>query len=231
MATSGTFTFSPNLGEYVINAFARCGVRRTELTAQHMEDARFEANLMMSDWAADGINLWQVQKTTINLIQGQSAYDVPLDVVFMLDVYISQDGFDRLIFPISRTDYASFAQKTLQGYPTSFWFDRLAGTNAPYKPQIYVWPVPDQTGQYTLTYYYMQQAMDNELSGATQPQIPWYMCDAFGWGLASRLAFIYSPEKVPALEARAARAWQRSMQVGTENVPITMAIQMRGYFR
>lgn len=54
MATSGTYTFSPNLGEIVINAFAKCGIRRTEITNQHMEDARMEANFMMSDWAGDG---------------------------------------------------------------------------------------------------------------------------------------------------------------------------------
>ena len=45
MATSGTFTFNPSLGDFVTNAFAKCGVRRTELTTQHMQDANFEANL------------------------------------------------------------------------------------------------------------------------------------------------------------------------------------------
>ena len=225
MATSGTYTFAPSLGDYVINAFARCGVRRTELTNQHMEDARFEANLLMSDWTGDGINLWEVQKTTINLTQGVTMYSVPSNVVFMLDVYISQDGFDRLIFPISRSDYASLAQKDLQGYPTSYWYDRLID------PNLYVWPVPDQTGQYTLTYYYMRQAQDSELTNQTQPELPWYMCDAFGWGLAARLAYIYAPDKVPVIEARAARAWQRALAAGTENVPITINVGLRGYFR
>ena len=225
MSTSGTYAFAPNLGDLVINAYAKCGVRRTDLTNQHMSDARMEANLMMSDWAGDGINLWQVQQASFVLTQGTEYYAIPSDRVFILDVYISQDGFDRLIFPISRTDYASFAQKNLQGYPTSFWFDRLIS------PNLYVWPVADQDNQYTLTYYYMRQAMDNELTNGTQPEIPWYYLAAFADCLAARLAYMYAPDKVAMLQPKADKAWSRALQVGTENVPVTMNVQMRGYFR
>lgn len=225
MSTSGTYAFAPNLGDLVINAFAKCGVRRTDLTNQHMSDARMEANLMMSDWAGDGINLWQVQSATIPLAQGIASYQIPSDRVFILDVYITQDGFDRLIFPISRSDYASFAQKNLQGYPTSFWFDRLID------PNLYVWPVPDSSTSYILTYYYMRQAMDSELTNGTQPEVPWYYLNAFADGLAARLAYIYAPDKVAVLQPKADKSWFRALQVGTENVPVTMNVQMRGYFR
>ena len=225
MSTSGTYAFAPNLGDLVINAYAKCGVRRTDLTNQHMSDARMEANLMMSDWAGDGINLWQVQSTTIPLAQGIASYQIPSDRVFILDVYITQDGFDRLIFPISRSDYASFAQKTLQGYPTSFWFDRLID------PNLYIWPVPDSSTSYTLTYYYMRQAMDSELTNGTQPEVPWYYLNAFADGLAARLAYIYAPDKVAVLQPKADKSWFRALQVGTENVPVNLNVQMRGYFR
>lgn len=224
MSTSGTYAFSPNLGDLVINAFAKCGIRRTDLTNQHMSDARFEANLMMSDWAGDGINLWQVQSASFPLVQGQQSYAIPSDRVFILDVYISQDGFDRLIFPISRSDYASFAQKNLQGYPTSFWYDRLID------PNLYIWPVADG-GVYNLTYYYMRQAQDNELTNGTQPEVPWYYLNAFADGLAARLAYIYAPDRVAVLQPKYDKSWFRALQVGTENVPVTMNVQMRGYFR
>ena len=46
MATSGSYAFNPNLGEAVIAAFSRIGVRRTETTQQHMADAQMEANLL-----------------------------------------------------------------------------------------------------------------------------------------------------------------------------------------
>ena len=228
MTTSGTFAFAPSLGELVINAFARCGVRRTELTTQHMSDARFEANLMMSDWCADGINLWQVQSTTIPLVQGQYIYTVPSNVVFMLDLYITtgeNPAIDRIIFPISRSDYVSLSQKTEQAPTTSFWFDRLIS------PNLYLWPVPDQSNYYTLTYYYMRQAMDSELTNSTQPEIPFYYLDSFAWGLTSRLALIYAPDKAQALEMRAMKSWNRALQVGSENVQIAIMPSMRGYYR
>ena len=225
MSTSGTYTFAPNLGDLVINAFAKCGIRRTDLTAQHMADARMEANLMMSDWAGDGINLWQVQSASVQLTQGTKSYVIPSDRVFILDVYITQNGFDRLIFPISRTDYASLAQKNIQGYPTSFWYDRLI------EPNMYLWPVADSSTSYVMTYYYMRQAMDSELTNGTQPEVPWYYLNAFADGLAARLSYIYAPDKVNILQPKADKSWFRALQVGSENVPVTMNVQMRGYFR
>ena len=225
MSTSGTYTFAPNLGDLVINAFAKCGVRRTDLTNQHMSDARMEANLMMSDWAGDGINLWQVQSASVQLTQGTKSYVIPSDRVFILDVYITQNGFDRLIFPISRTDYASLAQKNIQGYPTSFWYDRLI------EPNMYLWPVADSSTSYVMTYYYMRQAMDSELTNGTQPEVPWYYLNAFADGLAARLSYIYAPDKVNILQPKADKSWFRALQVGSENVPVTMNVQMRGYFR
>ena len=57
MSLSTSRSFNPNLGEVTIGAFARCGIRRTELTQQHMQDAQFESNLLQSDMQGDGIQL------------------------------------------------------------------------------------------------------------------------------------------------------------------------------
>ena len=112
MATSNTFTFNPSLGDFVLNAFARCGIRRTELTAQHMEDARIEANLLMADWTGDGINLWQVTQSSVTLAQGQNTWTPQSNIVFLLDTYVTVAGIDRLIMPISRSDYARSEEHT-----------------------------------------------------------------------------------------------------------------------
>lgn len=229
MPSSGTFNFAPSLGELVLAAYGRCGIRRTELTSQHMADAREESNLMMSDWCADGINLWQVQSNTIALTQGTANYPVPSTVVFFLDCYITiQSGsipIDRLIFPLSRSDYAAFPNKTGQGAPTSFWFDRLIA------PNLFLWPTPDQSNFYTLTYYFMQQAQDSELYNGTNPQIPWYFLNAFSWDLTERLSYYYAPDRTPVLAAKAQKSWLRALSVGTENVQLQIIPQMQGYFR
>ena len=77
VTTTGTYNFDPALGSLVIDAFGNCGVRRTELTAQHMDDARFAANLITARWAAWGSIWWAVDLQTVALVQGQATYDVP----------------------------------------------------------------------------------------------------------------------------------------------------------
>ena len=224
MTTSGTYNFNPAFGDMVVNAFAKCGIRRTDLTAQHMSDAVNEANYMMADWAGDGINLWQVQRATLDIVAGQISYALPKTVVFLLDVYTTNLGSDRIIIPISRTDYASLAQKTQEGQPTSYWFDRTL------TPTLYLWPILPQDAVGGLVYYYMSQAEDVVTQNGTQVDIPWYFLEAFVWGLASRLAYMYAPDKVQILQPRADKAWLRANAVGTENVPITMNVAMRSYF-
>lgn len=228
MTTSGTYAFNPALGEIVIGAYARCGIRRTELTQQHMEDARFEANMLMSNWAGNGINLWEVDTGTLNLTANTASYTIPTNTVFLLDVYITQGTnpqINRLIMPISRTDYASIANKQQTGFPISYWFDRLIN------PNLYIWPVAPQDGIYTLTYYRMRQAQDSDLKNGTTVEVPWYQLDAFLAGLASRLSVIYAPDKTQLLEPIYQASWQRVLQAGTENVPVKISPQLRSYFR
>ena len=88
MTTSGTYSFSPALGSMALNAFARCGVRRTEITPQHMEDAYLESNYLQQRFQNDGLTLWTVDLQTIPLIQGTATYDVPVTTVQILDLYI-----------------------------------------------------------------------------------------------------------------------------------------------
>ena len=121
MPNSDTYGFSPALGSMSLSAFARCGVRRTELTPQHMEDAALEANYLQSDWSADGIIWWSVELIQQPLTAGTPTYAIPSNTTSVLDVYVSPNngtsGQNRLILPFSRTDYASLANPTQQGFP------------------------------------------------------------------------------------------------------------------
>ena len=157
MTSSGTYNFNPSLGELTLNAFARCGIRRTAIMQEHLTDAAFEANLMFSSWANQGVNLWEVQLITAPLTQGTTTYPVNPNVVMILDAFIrinsgTSSQFDRVIMPISRTEYSQTPNKNLQASPTVFWFDRLI------QPTVTVWPVPDQSNYYTLNYYRVIQS-------------------------------------------------------------------------
>ena len=229
MTTSGTYNFNPSLGEVVLNAFARCGIRRTSLAQEHMSDARFEANLMFSDWSNKGVNLWEVDRVSVPLVQGTSTYNVDAKTVMILDAVITTGSgasqFDRVIMPISRTEYSQTPNKNLQAPPTVFWFDRLIN------PTVTLWPVPDQSSYYTLNYYRVTQIQDAELADGQTLDIPYRWMDAMCSGLAARMAAIYAPDRLAILEAKAAQAYTVASTQDTENVPLYIMPGLSGYYR
>ena len=191
MATSGTFFFNPPLGSLALAAFSRCQIKRTELTAEHMDNAYLETNLLQADWGADGITWWTVELITQPLTVGVATYTVPLNVVSVLDVYINNGSYNRLITAFSRTDYASLANPTQQAFPTSFWYDRLIPAT------LTLWPTPDGANTYTMGYYVYTQTQDAVLRQGGNAQVPYFWLDAYVADLAHRLARHHAP----ALEA------------------------------
>ena len=101
--TSGTYNFAPSMGETVLYSFGMAGVKRTALTQAHFEDARMATNILMARWSSKGVNLWQVDSQVVNLVQGQSTYQVPSNTIVILDAYVTVNSggaaIDRLIFP------------------------------------------------------------------------------------------------------------------------------------
>ena len=200
MTTSGTYSFDPSLGELTLYAFNIAGLRNTSLLQEHMQSARMATNMMLSTWANKGVNLWTVDLVSVPLVQGQATYSVDASTIMVLDAYMRiddgvTDPIDRLILPISRTEYASYPNKEQQGFSTVFWFDRLVS------PTITLWPVPDGTSAQYLKYYRTRQVQDSNLTNGQTVEIPYRWLEAFADGLAYRLSKIWSPEKAVALKA------------------------------
>lgn len=105
--TSKTFNFSPSGAEFILSAFSRIQVRPTELTQNHMYNARMALNFVLSEWSNNTPNLWEVDLQTMPLSQGVATYSVPAATVMILDLYVSTNSIDRILWPVSRTEYAS----------------------------------------------------------------------------------------------------------------------------
>lgn len=226
--TSGTYNFAPGMGECVLFAYGACGVRRTALTQQHMEDARLATNMLMGRWSSVGVNLWQVDLQCIPLVQGQSTYPVPANTVSMLDAYFTintgAQEIDRIILPISRSEYAAYPNKQSQGAPTVFWFDRLLS------PTVTLWPTPNGQ-QASFKYYRLRQTQDSNFSNGQNVEIPWYFLEAYTLGLSYRLALIWAPDRVPTLKPLADEAWSIASTQNVETANTYIAPQMNGYWR
>src|SRR6516225_10196067 len=229
--TTGTFNFNPGLGEVVLNAFARIGVRRPEILQTHLADARMEANLLLAKISNTQPNLWTVDLQSLPLLQGIGTYTVPTETAMILDVYVrfgEPIETDRAMYPISRSEYSTYPQKQLQAFPTVYWFDRLIS------PTITIWPVPDGAGPYTLYYYRVRQVQDAEYSDNTNAlviEVPYLWLDAFCAGLAPRLARVYAPTLEQLRKADADEAWALAAKQDIENVELNIHPSLNGYFR
>lgn len=226
MATSGTYTYNPSLGELTIYAYQLIGVRPTALLQEHMDAARTAANMMLTRWSNQGVNLWEVSLVTVPLVAGTATYSVDANTVVMLDAYIeySSPAIDRIILPVSRTEYASYPNKAQQGFPTTFWFDRLLS------PTVTLWPVPDGT-QTSLKYYKVNRLQDANLTGTQEVDVPPIWLEAFAYGLAERLALIWAPDKVALMKPLADESYQIAADQNVETAQQYISPQIAGYFR
>lgn len=227
--TSGTYSYAPGLGELVLYAFGLCGVRRTAILQEHMADASIAANLLLGDWSLKGVNLWQVDKITIPLLKDQATYNLDPDIIVMLDTYVTTGmpdaPIDRVILPVSRTEYASYPNKAQIGFPTVFWMDRQLA------PTVSIWPVPVEDGYYELNAYVLRQNQDASFDNAQIPAIPTVWLNAFAIGLAAKLAMSWAPERLAFLGPAAEAAYAAAAANGVETAQQYIAPQLQGYFR
>jgi hypothetical protein len=230
MATSGTYTFNPSLGELTLYAYNLIGVRNTAVLQEHMEAARMASNMMLARWSNQGVNLWAVDLISVPLVQGQATYNVDANTVMILDAYMEIDNgssqpIDRIILPISRTEYASYPNKEQQGFTTTYWFDRLLS------PTVTLWPVPDGNSAQYLKYYRVRQLQDSNLQNGQQVEIPYLWMEAFAYGLAQRLAMVWKPEMVAVLKPIADESYMIAAEQNVEQAQQYISPQISGYFR
>ena len=239
MATSDTYTFNPGLGELTLYAYNLIGIRNTSVLQEHMEAARMASNMLCSRWSNMGVNLWAVDLVTTPLVTGQATYSVDGNTVAILDAYVVNDqtgeNIDRIILPVSRTEYASYPNKEQQGFPTVYWFDRLISSSrstGSAGPSVALWPVPNvDNGPSTLKYYRVRQIQDSALTNGQTVEIPYLWLEAFAYGLALRLAQIWNPQAVPMIKPMADESYQIAADQNVETSSYFISPMVSGYFR
>lgn len=232
MTASGTTLFNLSNMDVVLEAFDRIQLRPAELTRGQLVSAYRSLNLAMATWANRGVNLWEVEPLSppISFVAGTATYTLPSSTVQLLDVYVrytSNGNYtDRILYPISRTDYTAIPNKQTQGIPSSFWFNRQE-----VDPTITLWPTPGSTTGYTLNMYMTKRVQDANALGSETLDVPVRFLEAAVADLAARLAQKFKPQLWPALQADAARQWGEAAVEDAEKVPFYIAPEMGGYFR
>lgn len=229
MATTGTTSYNPAASNMTLTAFGRIGIRRTEITAQHMADAEQEANLVQVKLANRQPNLWTSTLLTTTLVAGTATYTLPASTIaiqacYLTTSYSGSPGTDRLIWPYSVFEYSAIPDKTVQGSPTSYWYNRLS------TPEISLWPVPDDTADYVLNLRVVSQIEDVSVKSGLNVDMPYRWLDVFVSELAYRLSRIYAPDKEALRKVDAEDAWANAATEDQERVPIFINASIGSYY-
>lgn len=228
MTTTSTYNFNPAASDLTLNAFARCGIKRTEITAQHMADAVLESNLIQVELSARLPNLFAKEDYSQALTEGTATYTLPSRFLAFQAVWLSSSNggvsTDRLIFPYGAIDYAAIADKTQQGSPTSYYLSTVV------PPTITLWPVPDDTATYTLNAYILRQFQDASLVSGYTVDVAYRALDVWVAKLAHRLARIYAQDKEILRKSDADEAWAIFATLDQEKVPIYINAAIGGYY-
>jgi hypothetical protein len=212
MTTSGTRTFNIDIAEAIEEAYERCGLEVR--TGYDMKTARRSLNLMFAEWANRGLNLWTVAQGTTTLTQGTSTYTLGADVADILEMVLRRSGTDYEVERISRGEYLTFPNKTDQGRPSQFYFDRQI------QPVITLWQTPENSTD-QLVYYYVQRIED---AGAytNTTDLPWRFYPCMVAGLAYYIAMKRAPERLQFLKAIYEEEFQRAADEDEDRVPLKL---------
>jgi len=212
MTTSGSRDFNLDVAELIEEAYERCGLEVR--TGYDAKTARRSLNLMFADWANRGLNLWTVTQATTTLTQGTSTYTLAADVVDILEMVLRRDGTDYEVERISRGEYLTFPNKTDQGRPSQFYFDRQI------QPVITLWQTPENSTD-QLVYYYVRRIEDADtLQNTTAVPFRFYPCMVAG--LAYYLAMKKAPERIQILKAVYEEEFMRAAEEDEDRVPLKL---------
>jgi hypothetical protein len=207
MTTSGTTAFNMDLTEIVEEAFERAGGELR--TGYDLRTASRSLNLMFSQWANKGLNMFTYEQGMINLIPGQATYDLPTDTVDLLEHVIrtgagsASTQADLTITRISVSTYATIPNKLQQARPIQVWIERLD------TPRITVWPVPDNSQPYVFVYWRLRRMQDAG-TGVNTMDMPFRFYEAMTAGLAYHLALKIpgAMDRLPILKEQYDSAWE-----------------------
>lgn len=175
MATSGAVTFDLEIGDLIEEAAARAGVEVR--SGFEWQGAVRTLNLILSDWASRGLNLWQVDEDSFSLVVGTSVYTLPADTVDMLDMAIRDNNIDYRVERCGVGSWAQIANKAQTAErPYRVWVERLKGS-----VRVNMWPVPSAIK--TVVYWRLRR-MEDAGTAANTADVPFRFLPALTSGLA-----------------------------------------------
>ena len=208
-----------DLTEIVEEAFERAGGQLR--TGYDLRTASRSLNLMFSQWANRGLNMFTYEQGSINLVAGTATYNLPTDTVDLLEHVIrtgagsSSTQADLTITRISVSTYATIPNKLAQGRPIQVWIERLD------TPRITVYPIPDNSQPYVFVYWRLRRMQDAG-TGVNTMDMPFRFYEAMTAGLAYHLALKIpgAMERLGVLKQQYDEAWDLASSEDREKAAV-----------
>tara|TARA_S200002703_G_scaffold47298_1_gene40956 strand:- start:155 stop:832 length:678 start_codon:yes stop_codon:yes gene_type:complete len=216
MATSGSRDFDLDVADIIEEAYERCGLEVR--TGYDAKTARRSLNVMFSEWANRGVNLWTVKQATLTLTSGTATYNSgnglasPMNDI--LEVALRRSGTDYEVDRISRGEYLNVPNKTTTGRPSQFYFNRQTS------PELVVWPTPENSTD-ELVYYYITRIEDADTLQNTT-DVPYRFLPCMIAGLSYYLSMKKAPERVQLLKAVYEEEFQRAADEDEDRVSLKL---------
>lgn len=228
MTTSGTTIFNLDFIEAIEEAYERCGLESR--SGYDMRTARRSINLMQLEWANRGINLWTVEERSLLLTEGDGTYQLDADIVDLIEHVVSVPNTSTATrYTVTRVSVSTFATRTnpdITGRPTQIYVNRkIEG------PEIKLWPLPGDSGPYTL-YYWVLRRIEDTGAYTNNGDFPFRFLPVFIAGLAYYLAekkCIDNPQLIERLKMRYEEQWENAASEDRDKSTLSITLRPGAY--
>jgi len=194
MATSGTRAFSLDVATAIEEAYELAGLEAR--TSYDAVTARRSMNIMFADWSNRGIQMWEVTKIELSLIEGTNEYTINSFDIDVLDAYVERTvGGVVTDYPLDRIDrneYISIPNKATQSRATEFWLERQKS------PVIHLYPTPENSTDKLI--YYVWRTIEDAAASINSVDIPTRFMPCLVSGLAYYLCIKKNVQKLPVIQ-------------------------------
>tara|TARA_R110001606_G_scaffold267493_1_gene416304 strand:+ start:114 stop:785 length:672 start_codon:yes stop_codon:yes gene_type:complete len=194
MATSGTRAFSLDVATAIEEAYELAGLEAR--TSYDAVTARRSMNIMFADWSNRGIQMWEVTKIELSLIEGTNEYTINSFDIDVLDAYVERTvGGVVTDYPLDRIDrneYISIPNKATQSRATEFWLERQKS------PVIHLYPTPENSTDKLI--YYVWRTIEDAAASVNSVDIPTRFMPCLVSGLAYYLCIKKNVQKLPVIQ-------------------------------
>ena len=210
---------TPDMPEIFEEAFERAGLEMR--TGYDLKTSRRSLNLLTLEWQNRGLNLFTIEAGTLAVTAGTATYTLPTDTIDIIEHQIrTGTGTNQIDTALERVSVATYAQQTnknTQGRPTQIYVQRL-----PTETKVTLWPVPDNTTAYTISYFRLK-GIDGLSSGVgtTISSVP----PRFVPCLVAGMAYYIAMKKNPQMAANLKQEYEFQFQLAAGEDEETASIK------